>query len=391
MNIYLVMLLSVHHQEALNYDLFLSQPPNRVNIDFVKAVNFIIEKVFLKRYSTVNIISAVENPYDPYFLDFKTALFHENKGFCIYRLDNHNDILTISQRLKIYNVFLMSSYTPFEVLFKNIVPEKFDYRGRYLFVLINGLEGNLNIFFPAMWKKGIIHVNTLYERRNNKNETDIQLETFMPFQRNSCGNTDPVVIDTLENGQFTIDDEDIFPDKVQNLFGCEVRMVTFDRCPGSCVIENKSGVTVYGFDIAIIDLIAERLNFKLNKTILLGPEQWGNVLPNGSTTPKGNAIERLLLNQSDIAIGNSFLRPNRVTLMDHSTVYYSFPVMFAIPRGERLTAFEKLLRPFEDVVWILLLIIISIGLLVILMLNLKWKKLRSFVYGTGIRTPVINM
>lgn len=382
---------SVQGISAFRRDIFFKQPTKSVNLDLVKAVNFIIENVYLKLFSTVNIVSAVQNPTEPYYLDFKDALFNENKGFCIYRLDNFTKIQGIRNRLKIYNVFLLDSYESFRVLIKNITPEKFKYRGRYLFVFIYGRLEEHSIIFPAMWKKGIINVNTLYEERNINGDDEVHLDTFMPFQENKCGDTSRVFLDTLENGTFTIGSDELFPNKLDNLFGCELRLVTFERCPASCIKLVESEITVEGFDISIIDLIASRMNFQLNKKILLGSQQWGTILPNGTTTPKGNAISRLLNNESDIAIGNFLLRSSRVNLLEPSVVYFSFPILFAIPPGERYTAFEKLMRPFGIVVWILILITICVGLLVILVLNLKWRQLRSFVYGTEIKHPATNM
>ena len=386
----IIFIMCVQDLTALKPESFLKTSSSRDNANLVKAINFIIENIFLKCFSTVNIISAVENAFDLNYLDFKNALLRENKGYCIYRLDNFKKIQGIRNRLKIYNIFLLDSITSFRILFENITPEKFNYSGRYLFVLIEDMLKERGEIFALMWKKGIINTNIIYEI-NDLLESTVQLETYMPFQENACGNTSCILLDTLKNGNFNIEVTEIFPEKVQNLFGCELRMVTFDRCPASCVEMIGGEATVKGFDIAIIDLIAERINFRLRKKILLGFEQWGNVFPNGTTVPKGNAIEKILNNKSDIAIGNYLLRPSRVHLMDNSQVYFNFPVLFAIPLGERYTAFENLMRPFELIVWILLLITLGIGLLVILLLNSKWRKLRSFVYGTGIKNPVINM
>lgn len=382
----IVIIICVQYITLSKQDLFPEKSQNRINYDLVKATNFIIENIFQLRFSTVNIVSSFENPSEYYFLDFKNALIMENKKFCIFRLDNYTRILGIKNRLKIYNIFILDSFKSFEILYGHISPVEFNYRGCYLFILINGRFKELNLIFSAMWKKGIINVNAMYEEGDS-----IQLATFTPFNEESCGSTEVVILDTLKNGKFNIEISEIFPKKLENGFGCPIRMVTFDRCPAACVKITGNETTVEGFDIAIIDLIAELLNFKLNKTIIVGPEAWGNVFPNGTTSPKGNGIEKILNNETDITIGNYWLRSSRVNLMDNSEVYYSFPVLFAIPSGDPYTAFEKLLRPFEMIVWILLLVTLCVGLLVILLLSFKWRQLRSFVYGTGIKYPIINM
>lgn len=52
-------------------ELFLKEDHATVNIEFVEAVHSIIENVFIRRFSTVNVITSVENPRDVYFQDFK--------------------------------------------------------------------------------------------------------------------------------------------------------------------------------------------------------------------------------------------------------------------------------------------------------------------------------
>lgn len=377
------MFICVHQLFALKSELFLKEKTKPVNPDLIKAINFIIEEVFLKRFTTVNVISAVDDPRDPYFVNFKDALIRANKGFCIYRLDNHRQIQTIPYRLKIYNVILLDNYKSFEILYKNITADKFNFQGMFLFVLLDGKPNELHLMFDAMWKKSIINVNAMYIESSN-----VQLMTFLPFKPTACGDTKPHQLDSLKYGDFKLKRHQIFPNKLQNLYNCEIRLVTFHRCPAACVQPGSNGPTVTGFDIGIIDVIAERLKFTLKKDILIGYEQWGTIFHNGSTT---GAIRKVVHNESDIAIGNFLLRASRGNVMDHSMVYFSFPVVFAVPLGARLSSFQKLLRPFELVVWILILITLAIGLVVILVLNLKYRSLRAFVFGTGIKNPVTNL
>lgn len=371
--------------EAFKPEIFLTERTKPVSDNLIDAINGIIENVYLKQFTTVNIITAVENPRDFFFLNFIDALMKKNKGFCIYRLDNYTNIQSIIYRLKIYNIILIDSYESFQILVKNITPENFNFRGFYLLVFVNGFISQIDNIFGAMWKKSIMNVNAIYEGKHSVN-----LDTFLPFTQTTCGGSNQIGWDTFnaDTKSFNKPWEEIFPDKLINMFNCEVRLVTFDRCPASCVEDKNGELTVTGFDIGIIETIEERMNFNLKKTILPGAEQWGTVFANGSTT---GAIKMILNNESDIAIGNFLLRSSRTNLMDPSMVYFSLAVVFAIPQGERLTPLKTLLRPFEFVVWIMLSITLAVGLLVIVTLNYKLKTLRAFVYGTGIKTPVINM
>lgn len=371
-------------------DKFLRYSNRGVELELVTAVHLIIEEVFLKRFTTVNIVSAVKNPEDHYYLSFRDALMAQNKGFSIYRLDNFTHIQSVKTRLKIYNVILLDNYETFSELNKNIVPDIFDFRGCYLIVLINQNTSGISEIFDAMWKKSIINVNVIFTRND-----EVVMFLLNPFANFSCGNTSLHDFDTYKSGMFTKGISNAFANRLRDLQNCEIRLTTFHRCPASCVkVDKKSGnVSVSGFDIGIIDVIAERLKFKLTKEILLGEEQWGNVVmdQNGKVVNTTGAINRIVKNETDIIIGNYLLRTSRTLIMDSSLVYFSFPVVFAIPFGERLTGFEKLIRPFDLIVWVFMGIFISSGLLIILIINIKAKNLRDFVYGTRMRHAVVNM
>jgi hypothetical protein len=351
------------------------------NEDLVKATNYIMENIFFKKFSTVNIISSVQDPKDDLFLNFEDKLLKMNKGFSIYRLDNHSHIQYIQNRLKIFNVFLLDNFSTFKALNKSITSDKFSFRGFYLFVLINGVIEEIEEIFQTMWTKYIINVNVLFKEHDKVN-----LTTFIPFSKGNCYNTSSRNWATFQNGSFNKIDAEIFPDKLKNLHNCSVRFATFHRCPSVC--PGRKVNTIYGFDVEIISLIKTKMNMRRTQTFLHGAEQWGTILPNGTAT---GALNRIVTNQSDVIYGGYLLRASRLQIMDSSNVYLSFPIVFVVPEGEKLTAFETLLRPFELVVWIFLVVTLAAAVIVILIVNMTSKEIRAFVYGTGIKTPIVNM
>lgn len=384
--LFLICSINLSFSIALNYELFLRNPFQPMSDDHIEAVTFVIQTVFMKRFTTVNFITAVEDPNDAKILHFKNLLLPKNQaqGSSIFRLDNYTHIQSIRYRLKFYNLILLDTFKSFEILFDKIQADKFNFRGIYLIVLTNGSIPEIDFIFQAMWKKSIINVNILYD-----NGGVVNMVTYKIFSENSC--EQPIIgkVNPFQNGTFVRRPDDLFPNKVDNLHGCGIRVVTFHRCPAVCVSKNSNGgLIARGFDIAIIDLIAEELNFRPKMEILRGDEQWGTILEDGSTT---GAITKIVEGDADIAIGNYLLRASRMKIMDSSMVYFSFPVVFAIPLGLPFGPFEKLLRPFQLVVWILLVIFLSVGVLVIVAIRFKFKRLKNFVYGTGIKHPLNNM
>lgn len=370
----------------MNEELFLRSPFKPMSDDHIEAVTFVIQTVFMKRFTTVNFITAVEDPNDAKIMQFKDSILPKNqaKGVTVFRLDNFTHIQNIRYRLKFYNLILLDNFKSFEILFDKIQPDKFNFRGKYLIVLSNGLIPEIDFIFQAMWKKSIINVNILYDTGSVVN-----MVTYKIFSENSCGEPTISKVNPFQNRTFARRSVDLFPNKVENLHGCGIKVVTFHRCPAVCVSKDSKGrLIARGFDIAIIDLIADELNFQPKMEILRGDEQWGTILEDGSTT---GAITKIIEGDADIAIGNYLLRASRMKIMDSSMVYFSFPVVFAIPSGHPFGPFEKLLRPFQLVVWILLVIFLSVGILVIIAIRFKFKGLKGFVYGTGIQHPLNNM
>ena len=117
-----------------------------------------------------------------------------------------------------------------------------------------------------------------------------------------------------------------FSDKFDNLHGCPIRVVTFQRCPAMCY--NRTTRRFSGYDYEVIQTLEEILNFQINMTFLVGTEQWGTILPNGTTTEGLNVLRN---GSADVAIGNYILRLSRLKYFDSTVSYYSIPIVLVIP------------------------------------------------------------
>lgn len=151
---------------------------------------------------------------------------------------------------------------------------------------------------------------------------------------------------------------------------------------------NSHTTQLYGYDLEIINEISKRLNFTLKIDFLEGEEQWGTILSNGSLT---GGVAKISAGKADIGIGNYYLRTSRLRIMDCSFPYTSDPIVLVIPPGRLYSPLEKLLQPFDLIIWILLLTTFFIGLIVILIVNYKMSGFKSFIFGHSVKTPIMNM
>lgn len=355
-----------------------------VDGDLAFVINEIIRKILIYYSTTINIIKVANDNQVSDILVNEILLMNQTEPSYDVRMINLLDSKILKSRRKKCIVVLLDAIESFEKLNEFIDPDMFLFRGRILFVLVKGKFDEIEEIFSTFWKKNIFNVNVIF--RSGKL---IKIMSFLPFENSKCGDTTPKVINTFVNGVFTKSVESIFPDKFKNLQTCSVRVSTFEDKLSVIRKQNPDlSVELSGFDIEILTEFSKLLNFKTEIKFYEGPQPWGSFYPNGSVD---GSLGEVLNGRADVAIGRYYLLIERIQIADSSFAYYSFPNVFVISPGKDLTNFEKLLRPFKSLVWISLLATLMLALVVVLILNYKLKKYKSFVIGTDVQHPVLNI
>lgn len=353
--------------------------------DKIDVLQRITEKLYPKHGCQIlNTITMDGEKHDVDFYQLKLEVlksFYKDGAFFIRSNDGHG-IKNIGFK-RHCNIFIIDSVSTFEKFYHKVHADTFRLYGLYIFVTVERSKQNFEHLFAIMWKKKIFNIYVIYEERNS-----INLATFFPFKDNEpCGNTKFTILNKYVNRNF--EKELKFPGKISNFHGCPLRVTTFNSDIAVIKETLKDGsIIIHGHEIKIIETLAEKLNFTVALNFRDGFEQWGEVFENGTGT---KALGELINNQTDIVIGDFFVKPVRMKSLDISDVYLNYPVILVTLKGEKLTSMEKLLQPFQPIVWVILLITFSIGLLVISIINCKYKQLKSFVYGADNRRPVMNM
>ncbi|XP_070495742.1 ionotropic receptor 21a-like [Chironomus tepperi] len=351
--------------------------------DFMESI-FQSLDVFYREHHCVNInvLQMIQRKFYSHDRKLKNQLYHHILSTYAVRLANKNVTLKGLHKWRC-NMFIIENIKSFEEVSKIINPEVFRYHGFYLIILIDGRIKELQAIFKTMMSKNIVNVYVLYD-----DEDGMALSTFFPFNDPSnCYNTQPQVINKFRNQKFMTDL--VLESKFDNLNKCPIRLTTFPSNVGVMKRNLSDGTyELYGFEMEMINVIADKLNFTLDIQFLDGPDPWGAVHINGTIT---GVFQDLKAGRTDIGMGDYFLKVHRLKYFDASVAYLNYPIVFIVPPGSRLTAIEKFFRPFEPVVWLLLLFIFSIGIVVIIAIKWKFRFLKNFVFGRGINHPLINM
>lgn len=353
------------------------------NDKLLEALGDTIKKTFSQEMKTLNVISATKDK--DYENDFVRQVLFNYKGEFTVRLDNYNRITNIKNWKKKYNVILLGSIEIFRTFDKSIKREVFNFKGFYIFALMAKEKINeIQEIFDTLWKKNIYNIYVIYAIGDA-----IEVATFMPFGVSSCHNTAPRVVARYQNDSFVQSTDLNFADKFKNLFKCPIIISTFDDHFSVIRTKAKNGTyKLSGFDLDLVKELSKALNFKADIRFYEGPEPWGYILDNGTTT---GSLGEIINKRAQIAVGRYYLTEERRKFADSSISYFSFPAVFVTSPGRSLTDFEKLLRPFSATVWISLFATLLLAVLVILSLRSKFTQIRMLIIGTNIQHPSMNL
>ncbi|XP_070495751.1 uncharacterized protein [Chironomus tepperi] len=328
----------------------------------LELINVIDEIISNQTFiSTVNYIDSVNdlNKYTEHH-DFVTEIFKDiGYKLAVNDISRFLDDKSVKKRW-FFNLIRISSLKDFSEIIKKFSHRNFDYGGYYIILFADANTKEVSQVFQILWDLYIYNVNLI----RNLNES-ITIETFFPFNPQSCNTTVPIEIASLN-------------------------VTTFESIGPAVLRQDYANGTyrLHGRDIDILHTIAENLNFHpkifFNKTY----GGWGFMNSDGSS---GGAFGAAKLRITDLAFGNVNLKVERAEYLGYTIPYAADIFVFIIPPGRPLSSFEKLLRPFDATVWTYVFIIFGVGFFIILVLDTRCnRQVKNFVYGTNVQAPHMN-
>lgn len=244
----------------------------------------------------------------------------------------------------------------------------------------NCSETNENNFFEIIWKHQIFNINIIC-----KDDEEILMKTFVPYQSGKCGSTNSVIINKFINNSWN--NQNFFPPKFKSLYQCPLRVASF-RYPPIIMRETLSNGThrYFGSEMEILFLLAYALEFSVNHTYYDYFHK-GLLSENGTAT---GILKQVMEKELDMAMGFYFLNFARAKHLSFTQSHYSVSIVIMIPPGAPYSSFEKLFKPFQKNLWICLIIVLVFGILTIFVINYQSESVKNFIYGTDLRTPITN-
>ncbi|ROT78015.1 putative glutamate receptor 4 precursor [Penaeus vannamei] len=157
-------------------------------------------------------------------------------------------------------------------------------------------------------------------------------------------------INTWKRGRFTLPLA-LFPDKLSNLRGVVLEVVTFEWEPSVFYYRNKDGRVLfrYGTDIGVVNALSQVLNFTVAFKEPPKGEYWGREEENGSWSGMMGKLSR---NEVDIGVGDLYMTIVRVGILDYTAPYDSELSCFMARTEPPLPRWQALAFPFQGFTWL---------------------------------------
>lgn len=178
----------------------------------------------------------------------------ENANLKVSDIDN----VFPSHEKRFYNIFLIYNFESLEK-FKHI-NEKFDFQGFFLVVMVKSYTSqykDMKKILRSFWDDSIINVNVLAVAP----DSSLKMFTFYPYSTFYCGQVFSVMVNKFVNSSFILSRKH-YKDKLMNLFGCSLKVVTFNIPPLIFIQKKKGSYEVSGVEGELLKGKQDKENVK---------------------------------------------------------------------------------------------------------------------------------
>lgn len=259
---------------TMNYSLFTKDPEHLVKVpqseeidNFVAmALRFLIQNVLLKLSDSVFLTISTTSPATELWFEDVLAKLFASWGYMAITIVRHNskrqDVVVPGRRF--CNMIMVDSFENLQRTNISQHNSQYDTQEYYIiFLQIRDAQMPeerakiLQYCLDNYW----LHCNVMIQ--NAKGE--VLIYTYFPFQEDACFSSDPVLINQFDGVRFVNDV--MFPIKVQNLYGCPIRMNLWEIPPFILFPDNTTEIYT-GLEMIILKTLSKHLNFTIDEDSL---------------------------------------------------------------------------------------------------------------------------
>lgn len=287
----------------------------------------------------------------------------------------------------------------------------FDYTGYFTIVLTEINSNRVDLVKKILIDCWQMYITNVIVIANIETGNKCAIYSYFPFTPYFCAKVVPSILNYYTNNSFQYDINYLFPEKMDNLFGCPVTVATFQTEPHIILTErNDTTYSVWGIDGILLTVLSQFMHFKPVIRVPSDGMNRGSAYVNGTKT---GALKMVIYSsiflhfgklkdlnfkckvfegEADITIGAFGFSKSRNEYLQYTNPYYYTPIIFALSMPRPYTSIEQLFFPFKYIIWSCIGAMFSIGLVVVVFLKYVGNtKSLAFVVGKRNRMPFMNM
>jgi hypothetical protein len=208
-------------------------------------------------------------------------------------------------------------------------------------------------------------------------QNNLSLVTINVFSHNHCKKPRYETVDVLDKTSLIWKNDLKVQDKFTNFNGCLL------------VISNAtyfylSFGKVYSFELDFFELMAQRGNFVSTYQL------------SSSDLKAKKLVPRKLLNFSYMVwydviflIGPNYISQRNI--IHQTTTFDEYEEGFVITPSQSYNSYEKMILPFDAMIWTFLIITFAVAFLSIFIINYASRAIQDMIYGENVTSPALNL
>jgi hypothetical protein len=339
----------------------------RTNMGFQNdaAAKIIIQSMFVN-YTRKNIIVLAEKETCN---RLKTNLMQNNELVLSFEVMTSVESFKTSTKIK-FSIIFCETFNDFEIIDRQVTPENFHFDGYFLIVTTAKLEADE--IFLRLWSK-FIHKVLVFDLESS------QLSTFDPFVGGKCNQITSKVINSFINGSWSTNQ--FFPSDFKNLQNCKIKVSAMDNAP--IVIKTmlaNGSYTLDGIEVKLIRELGKSLKFEADIESI--DKNHGLVFENNSTATEN--IRHAITGNADLILGSYYLTSTRSKHLTPTYTYRIDETKIVVAKSPKYSPLEKLLRPFNWILFLAVLLTVLVGVLITFVIQKLTKPKKSSVHPINV-------
>lgn len=237
---------------------------NLVSSNFHSSISKLLKPFYCEKSSIVDVIC---DDNVSQISDIVKSLAMSFDSCTSLQINSLHNTSLVERRKRVFSLLVLKDFESFAQFMNRALSFNLNFNGYYSLIFIDIKSHNFEKVFALAWKHFMLNLNIMaFNERDN-----VSLFTYEPFGPGQCDNTRPVLRHVNESTPLI----DIFPNKMNNLHKCPLRVPEINYFPATVFGVSSNVSTISGIEGDMLMAVRDALNFTVEVLADVKHERWG--------------------------------------------------------------------------------------------------------------------